>query len=71
MWFMAQNDAELNPLGVLVQPKEGSGGDFWDLGLTIYNFWIYITMKFNYQILVYEVYLKNKMKPYLHLNGDP
>jgi len=31
-WTRAQNTHRNNPLGVLVRPKEGSGGDFWDTG---------------------------------------
>lgn len=34
----AQNIHQTIPLGVSVQPEKGSGGDFWDVGFTLWNF---------------------------------
>ena len=38
-WTRAQNTHRNNPLGVLVRPKEGSGGDFWDTGPKVGKNW--------------------------------
>ena len=46
--LIAQNEAEMNPLGVSVQPREASGGHFGDMALALNNlslnlvFWIFM-----------------------------
>ena len=43
-WLRAQNEGQTNPVGVLVQPRKGSGTDFGDMGFALL-YWLSLIKK--------------------------